>query len=235
MDLSRFVSDPDTPNPDNFFFALLEDTPEARIEGSVLIISAEGVAGNTPIFLRIGVGNSQDGPFNEFGGELAIHVRPPVEISLNAGWNLISFPMSMEPAAAALLRTSDDGALNPAWYCDTKTASFHRVETLEPGKAYWVFASEAASLSMQIAWEAPVDPTVQMLPGWNLVGPLGIGENAVPAWTADGAPIPLENIWGWDGAKWVHVKQNLLQCGQGYWIYSDIAQAATLKLEPADK
>ncbi len=237
LDLSQFVEDPDTPNPDpeNFFFSLLEGAPEARIEGSVLIISAEGVAGNTPIFLRIGVGNSQDGPFNEFGSELAIHVRPPVEISLKAGWNLISFPMPFEPSAAALLLTADDGTQYPVWYCDAKTASFHRAETLKPGKAYWVFCSEIASISMQVAWQAPVDPAVEMMPGWNLVGPLGIGEDSLPAWTADGSPIPQENIWGWDGAKWVHAKQNLLQCGQGYWIYSDTAQAATLELEPADE
>ncbi len=244
LDLSRYVADPDTsnPDPDNFLFSLLQgSSSSARIESTVLIISAEGTAGSEPLFLRIGVARGQAGTVVEFAEELALHVREPLEILLHAGWNLLSLPMLSEPTATALLQTKTISAaagewrpLGPVWHCDVETAVYHRVATIEPGRAYWVFCPESVSLTMQVAWEAPVDPTIALVPGWNLVGPVGFAEFAIPTWSVTGSPIASENVWGWDGAKWEKPSHNILGRGRGYFFYSHAAQNADLLLEFAE-
>jgi Tol biopolymer transport system component len=238
LDLSRFVDDPDTsdPDPDSLRFSLLQGAPEARIEGCALIISAAGTAGTAPIILRLGVADREHGPVIEFGEELSIHVRAPVEIPLHAGWNLISFPMMPEPSAPALLLTRPGTAraeslyIGPVWYWNAETGCYRSATTLEPKRAYWVHCSEPASVPMQVVCVPPADPTVAMLPGWNLVGPVGFGEVAIPTWVADGSPVPWESIWGWNGANYAHSEQSMLECGQGYWIHSCTAQAADMGL-----
>jgi hypothetical protein len=242
LDLSRFVDDPDTgdPVPDILHFSLLQDAPEARIEGSFLIISAAGASGPAPIILRLGVADRAEGPVIEYGEELALHLRAPVEIPLVAGWNLISFPMTPEPSVPTLLLASPGGTgaerlfLGPVWYWDDGSYRYRDAATIEPKRAYWVYGSEAASLTMQVAWVPPADPAVEMVSGWNLVGPVGFGEVVIPVWVATGFPVPGEDIWGWDGANYTHPEQNKLTGGRGYWIYSRPAQAADMELGPAE-
>lgn len=241
IDLSRYVDDPDTSadDLDTFFFTLLQGAPYARIEGTLLILSAAAVADTTPIFLRIGVADHLDGPVVEFGEQLAIHLRPPVDIVLNAGWNLISFPMALEPSAAALLQIqpltpgASSQPLGPVWRCAADTASYSRAATLEPGRAYWVFCTETASLSLQVAWEPPSAPQIDLATGWNLVGPVGHSDDATPPWEAIAAlPFPRENTWTWNKSFWAYPEQQRLRWGQGYWIYSPKAQSLALTLLP---
>jgi len=243
LDLSRFVDDPDTgdPVPDILHFSLLQGGPEARIEGSVLILSAAAATGPAPIILRLGVADREDGPVIEFGEELAIHVRAPVEIPLAAGWNLISFPMTPEPSVPALLLARPGGtgaeslSLGPVWHWDAGVRRYRDTAAIEPKRAYWVYGSEPASVSMQVVWVPPADSSVEMEFGWNLVGPVGLGEFALPTWIATGSPVPGEDIRGWDGANYTHPEQGVLECGEGYWIYSRTAQTADMELEPAEE
>lgn len=240
LDLSLCVDDPDTANsdPDVLSFSLLQEAPEARIEGNFLIISAAGAAGPAPVVLRLGVADRPGGPIVAFGEELAIHVRAPVEIALQPGWNLISLPMSSEPSNPALLPLRPQAApadirpLGPVWSSAAGTDGYHRVEAIEPGRGYWVFSADAALVTLQIAWEQPVDPAVALVPGWNLAGPVGFGAVASPAWSAAGSPIAAAGILCWNGTNWVQPMDNKLRCGQGYWIQSPTAQTADLELGP---
>jgi Tol biopolymer transport system component len=241
LDLSRFVDDPDLqePVPDILRFSLLEGSPAAWLDGSVLVLTAEAVSGTDPVALRIGVADSAEGPVVQFADVLGIHTRPPVVIPLAAGWNLVSFPMVPEPAEPSLLLTAPEDAGGaplyraPVFSWDAVARRYLAAEALEPGQGYWIYCSESASVYLEVAWVAPVDALFPLVRGWQLVGPVGYGEEAVPTWDGSGVPLPRESIWLWDGENYANPAQNTIPCGQGSWIYSPLPQALDVELVPA--
>lgn len=241
LDLGPFVDDPDLqePVPDILRFSLLEGAPLAYLDGSVLVVTAEAVGGTDPVTLRIGVADSAEGPVVEFGEVLGIHVRPPVVIALAAGWNLVSFPMVPEPATPALLLTApwDAGGeclyQGPVFSWDAAALQYLDTVIVEPGQGYWIHCAAPGSVSLEVAWVAPVDDTLALARGWNLVGPVGYGETAVPIWVGTGAPLARESIWLWDGKNYANPAENAIPCGQGSWIYSPLAQTLDVGLAPA--
>jgi hypothetical protein len=241
LDLSRFVDDPDTRNsvPDVLRFSFLEGAPGVTLDGTVLVLSEAVTAGPAATRFRVGV-TDQNSAVVAFGAELALHARPPVEILFAKGWNLISFPMPSEPSDPARLLTGSwvTGALplytGPLWDWDTDAAVYRIAETVEPGHAYWVRCPEAASVSLQVAWPAPVAAGVTLAPGWNLAGPVGFGEVATPTVVATGIPIPQQSIWWWNGTHYVNPPQSTMACGQGSWVWlsSFTAQTVDIQLGP---
>ena len=246
LDLSRFVDDPDTRDavPDILRFSLPQSAAGVSLDGSVLVLSATAVTGPQATAIRVGVTDREGGSIAEFEHELAINARTPVTLALAKGWNVLSFPMAPEPSAPALLLTQPSGPggeclyRGPLWYWDAEAVCYRSAETVEPKRGYWVLCPEAASVTLQVAWMPTVDSRVNLLPGWNLVGPVGFGEIATPTvpGPGTGTPIPAEHIWRWDGARYVHPVQSVMECGKGNWIWTSLpaTQTVNIQLETAN-
>lgn len=136
------------------------------------------------------------------------------DLSLTAGWNLISLPIETALAAPAdLLRHSGgfgSAILGPAWQWDPEARTLRPVLLLNAYHGYWVYAPEAVRLTgLAGTRPLPVLRQFDLLPGWNLVGcegPLTL-------------PAGLPPAWAWEGGAYRLWAEPLLP-EKGYWLHS---------------
>lgn len=81
-----------------------------------------------------------------------------VTISLAAGWNLIgSLSQSIQTSK---ITTSPSGIIASKYFgYNTTTGQYYLTETIEPGKAYWVKASQSGTLNLDISSTANIPPS----------------------------------------------------------------------------
>lgn len=168
-----------------------------------------------------------------------------VTLNLSKGWNLVSLPLvfqnnSIENIFPEDLRNNivdiwgwDENAQNFKFYSKTPGDNFYKyypaLTNIERGRAYWVEMSAATNVTIQgIGSNSPINQ-VQLVKGWNFVGPASLTASSTPAVAY---PSALD-VWGWDPST-----QNFLyyspdtndvyyryysgltsiQANQGYWV-----------------
>ena len=124
-------------------------------------------------------------------------------LELNPGWNLISVPMFPEnPDHEVVLGGHFIGEI---W--DWRNNTFLDViSILKPTIGYWLFCSQPSNVP--ITGVKDTFTTLNLEPGWNLVGVTG----------NQGLPSGATIAWTWDGRRFRVA--NSLEPWKGYWIYS---------------
>jgi hypothetical protein len=127
-------------------------------------------------------------------------VNPNYEISLNSGWNLISYPcmpvITPEPLSEWRAYAYKDGY-------------YQTIQSFIPGEGYWVFSDEPDILSIT---GIPLQSLSKTLtPGWHLMGSLS--EASIPKSNPEQC---IERIEQWDGNNYIHTETILP--GTAFWV-----------------
>jgi hypothetical protein len=89
-------------------------------------------------------------------GNLEIKGSPAAKsVNLKEGWNLVSYPSSKAASVATAL-SSIAGKYIVIYSYDTSAAAYkgyapgmlEELSTIEPGKGYWIFATQSATWSL---------------------------------------------------------------------------------------
>jgi len=157
--------------------------------------------------------------------------------TLQAGWNLISFPMDLGVSGITdfINAVAQSGAqVESIWsYDPAKGGSPWRsyvaaapnladLTALSPGVGYWVKLTQGATVTL--TGKAPAAQAPTLAAGWNLVG-VEAPVTDVAGWlTGKGAAA----VWGFDGQLWRSFKLGMpaflnglpqLDAGAGYYVW----------------
>jgi len=152
--------------------------------------------------------------------------RPVVGMILNPGWNLVSIPVTMQPATASAVFAVNgvvyDGSL---WRWDG--TKFQTSSEFQPGQGYWVNCKNSTFIETIGATPAPLTHPYQQ--GWNIVGIKGEAVFSIHGVALNN----LGSIWSWESDTQTYYSidstelrselQNKLYPGRGYWIYFNVA------------
>ncbi len=128
-----------------------------------------------------------------------------VSIVLSAGWNPVSVPVT--PTHASRTAVFPTNVCTAVWQY-TNGVGYSAPVDITPKRGYWVKASQAVTLS--ISGVRPTNTGVDILTGWNLVGPV-----------QDNAPPSGATTWGFSNG---YYQALVCRTGQGYWVKSDTNQ-----------
>ncbi len=146
----------------------------------------------------------------------------PCRVSLETGWNLVSFsvlPASPTPAnvfseVAGSIRYVNPGNESSIW---SPTDTGNEIGMLQIGKGYWVFADSAAEWTVE--GTAEPDKVISLSPGWNCIGytlpRAGRYEDVMRTALASGKVRYVIN----DRGRFAGSDFMSLAPGKGYWLY----------------
>ena len=159
------------------------------------------------------------------------------QISMKAGWNLVSIPVQLVSNDLHTVLQSIEGHYNSVWRYDAESGSWQRyivggpgflnnLETIESGKGYWIDMVDFTPLTLD--GDVVDDEPIPLAAGWNLVGYnsltaqllqdalLSIAENYSSVWTYDA------EAGGWqryivDGPDFLNNLETM-DPAKGYWV-----------------
>ncbi len=157
-------------------------------------------------------------------------------LTLSPGWNFISFPkLPLSHDIPAVLSGVLSGVAsvwgwdgqNQAWqrYVPGQTGS---LTIFEPNKGYWIYMTNLASIDTT-GWVDVASHTVQLFPGWNLIGYNG-ADNALVSHVTNTIAGRWSMIWGWSNGQWsakhetistvppLILPLSVFNQGRAYWI-----------------
>lgn len=156
---------------------------------------------------------------------------------LELGWNLISIPVLLTDNALDVALQSIEGQYESIWMYDSTESEWKRyivngpaflnnLDAIDPGKSYWIEATEATFLTLD--GDIVDDEAILLNPGWNLVGYncLTAKERAAALVSIDGN---YDSAWTYiaseeDWKRHIPVGPEFLNdldtmfTGDGYWI-----------------
>ncbi len=134
------------------------------------------------------------------------------QYAMTGSWNLVSLPRDVsDRRKTSVFPTASTNAFG-------YQGSYVRKDTLLPGEAYWV--KFATSQSVTISGSSFVLDTVDVNPGWNLVGALS-SPIAPSSLTSMPPGITTTNFYGYNGASYQIADS--LRPGKGYWVKTTAA------------
>ncbi|HLF14737.1 MAG TPA: hypothetical protein VI932_07600, partial [Bacteroidota bacterium] len=154
----------------------------------------------------VGVASGLDTADFDFGN----FYSPAGAYHVQAGWNLLSLPVSMsDPVADSVY----PNALSSISLYDS---AYHPVDTIPNGKGYWVKFPSAKNILLQ-GNERTLD-TVEVVEGWNLIGalsvPVGVGAIAQQP-----GSIVVSKFFGYRNGSYQAVDpDSSLVPHDGYWV-----------------
>jgi hypothetical protein len=161
-------------------------------------IDIDGISqgkGNNPIIMTV----------NESQTVIA-HYTFYVSIDLNAGWNMVSFPVIPSNASFTSI-FSEVGFYQVLTWSGT---SYVAPTNAEAGRGYWVLVLSATTVNVT---GAPVETYALDLPaGWSMIG--GIYNNTV---NSDTVFAGYYQLLTWNGSSYVDAKLVGIEPGKGYW------------------
>lgn len=154
--------------------------------------------------------------------ELGGGTEAEINYDLVAGWNLVGIPLHVNAARSGITR---DGLQFYAF----RGNGFHVTETVEAGRAYWVFSNGDVRLTIR---GFPAEPAgLRLSRGWNLIAPLA---ESPP----DHLPPGVRHLYAWRPGigQFEGPDPGTRGCpclpGEGYWIYCE--EDGTILWPPAD-
>jgi subtilisin family serine protease len=222
-----------------------------QVEETIQIIQETATPLSGYTFFNCG-GDFVTGPNNEWGhGTIDAHAAvwaclESYEITLSAGWNLVSWPL------APVTENLTDTLATSCSACD-QARSYDTWDDADPWKHWpgdlaevdetmglWLHATEATTLTIT-GWQ-PVSPTIELRAGWNLFGyPSQTARPVAEALASiDGCYTQVRSFDTSDAADpWrqydvgVPAYANdlaMMEPGPGYWIYA--TSSCTLDIVP---
>ena len=163
------------------------------------------------------------------------------QIVLDAGWNLVSVQVGTTPWTIADIEAAidADNVLNAVWGYDAATGTWktcqpmragfpNDLSEIRQGSGYWVKVNEACVLTLD---GEPWEGTVELRPGWNLVGFHGLGASNLASFFGN-ALANVQQVWGFSGGasqsftgydlSSMPQRKDLasVEPGKGYWVYA---------------
>jgi subtilisin-like proprotein convertase family protein len=161
-------------------------------------------------------------------------------LSLQSGWNLISFAVAPSNPAPAAVFGALGSNFQAVWTYDAAvgqwrtypapTASIPAISVIEPGRGYWVKVGSSAPLPVEASDVELPDSPPDLVTGWNLVG--FAVEDAIP-WNRVLGNLSIQKIWKYDAVarQFRGVQRNTqgaatredfptLDAGVGYWVFA---------------
>jgi hypothetical protein len=134
-------------------------------------------------------------------------------IELVAGLNLVSLPIEPAETNAAVLFGGAEV------YSSDTNGNHAAAATLVAGRGYWVRVAKDTMLT--IAGTMPTNSTIQLIPGWNLIGLKGsYGAEGVDLKTVTGGDALLKaGLRAWDAERQVYEQPDIMLPGVGYSVY----------------
>jgi len=146
-----------------------------------------------------------------------------MDLPLQAGWNLVSVPFSDAGY------TDPQNSILAIYGYNTSTKGYEtisRIESLVPGKAYWIASGRDCTVVVTGAPASPV--TAQLRQGWNLIGSTA-GQSAFSSITITPAGAwAMPFVYGYDLQTKGYAQITELQLGEGYW--GAVTQDCTITL-----
>ena len=133
-------------------------------------------------------------------------IKPDQEFALPQfapGWNLLSLPGQVSQQTANQLIEQ----WHPLVY-DRAKRTYHQAGRLDGGQAFWVFSNPNQPLLNNGSIFLHPLPSIQLLPGYSLLGHPG----------SNGAALAVPGAWGWAGDR--YLPKETLEQGQGAWKHS---------------
>jgi hypothetical protein len=144
-----------------------------------------------------------------------VAVTPPeiieVQLSLQAGWNMVSVPVTPANNSSSAVFPSVDAVF--AWNATGR--SYYEPTVIEPEKGYWVAVTENTIIT--INGTPIVNWTTDIKAGWNMIGSVNATASiADPKDYHDGSVIP--DAYWWDPLGRSYNLTTDIQAGKGYWV-----------------
>jgi Tol biopolymer transport system component len=150
--------------------------------------------------------------------EMDIAVGAAVQsLWLASGWNLVSFrmhPLEDDPAYV-FAPVSRERSIGPVWAWEPETGGYAPVVRIEAGRGYWLYVNGPPVELVDMAGRPVDDGIALLLPGWNLRGPVGSGNDG---------PLPLlpetvdRIVWAWDSGLQTYRDARKMVAGAAYWF-----------------
>jgi hypothetical protein len=189
---------------DSMFLSSLR-TDSTLIDTSM---SVEDLSPGVVYFWRARASNiSGPGPWSSRWRFTTQYAPRPVEISLAAGWNIVSVPVMLpDYRKMAVFPTSVSAAY--AYYL----SSYDLRDTLHQGDGYWLKFSNDTSLT--INGPPLAKDTIDVVKGWNMIGSLS---NLIATNSISSIPGGLltSRFFGYSNA---YYPSDTLMPGYGYWV-----------------
>jgi len=146
-----------------------------------------------------------------------------VQYYVMKSWNLISIPLGLADGRKTTLFPS---ASSNAFIYDPADGYEVR-DTLTPGIGYWLMFNDSATLAL--AGTAVNVDTVEVVPGWNVIGSLS---QSIPLTQVSSIPggIVTSSFFAYQG---YYVQSSTIDPGKGYWVKVSQAAKLILSLSPA--
>ena len=163
---------------------------------------------------------------------LDLHTLAGCDISLIAGWNLISLPVRpLDTNIQAVLAGLPAGSLQSVWnYNGTSWQSYapgapSSLTTMENGRAYWLMMVSPATLT--VLGVVPLPSGTSLYGGWNMVGFTYVSTPTVEAYFVSIYPKIVFPIYAFRNGAWAIINAGgVLRPGEGYWV--NLSQAGVL-------
>jgi hypothetical protein len=157
--------------------------------------------------------NSLNLPAGGYTLIIAVSEEVCVDISLKAGWNMVSLPVT--PGNSSVNAVFSGVAAVYTWNPATK--SYITPTTIETCKAYWVASTQDTTIT--VCGEPVICCTIDMKAGWNLIGaPFNTASISDPNDDPDGCVQPF--AYTWDSVLKSYVMTTDIEPGKGYWVAS---------------
>lgn len=190
-------------------------------------INLSDLSDNTEYIIKVRA-YDEAGNLSEFNTEKSFTTLKSTvtqNISLSAGWNLISFYVLPEDASITNVFGSNISKVsivknNDGFYKPSKADKLQSLTEFEYGQAYLVKANSAFSVSVEGV--APTSTTISLKAGWNLLG--------YPKSTEANASNVLSGLAGkYTELKDLSSSQTTLKPGKGYYIKMNTNASVTIE------
>ena len=252
---------PNTDSPPRQIYGALADVIQERTTAGTArtdsegIVRIEGFAGDYLIRVNDGLRRTSSTVHITEGQDesytLSLGVPPEynyqqLQITLNAGWNLVSLPViPTNPDIKTLLTPLMlSNELTVVWAYNSKLRTWQSfipgkpstLTTMSDGSGYWIFMRSEDTLNLDgyIIQPAQTPPSYSLTTGWSLIGfkpqPTVANETVGAYLTSIAGKYDSNNVWILDNSSgnWIRATDSTwLAPGQAMWIL--MATSATLR------
>jgi uncharacterized caspase-like protein len=144
---------------------------------------------------------------------LHIVAAEEIDLSLQAGWNMVSIPVTPADNSTGAVLPGVAGVF--AW--NAASREYYEPAVIDTEKGYWVAVTEDTTITVN---GTPVDTwTTDIKAGWNMIGSVNMTVSiADPNDNPDGSVIPP--AYWWDPESKSYVVTTDVEPGKGYWTAS---------------
>lgn len=140
------------------------------------------------------------------------------------GWNLIHLPRALAQGSVDLDELFGEGARD-YWCWSPEEGAYTRASHVAPGTGVWVCWTLPSQI-LELPGERIAEITLDILPGWNLIGvPFPVDVAVFNEYTSA--------LWSWDapGLRYNAIVTGNLESGVGYWLFAVTSASLTIQAQ----